>query len=124
MGRIYAINIKEATRLAMKRAVDGLAPAPDHLLVDWRQVPDVTMTQTILVRGDSRSLSIAAASIIAKVTRDRIMYQHHRTYPAYNFKSHKGYGTKEHMQAIKDFGVTKIHRRTFAPIRELIDEEN
>jgi ribonuclease HII len=117
---IDTINIKEATRLAMKRAVDGLAPAPDHLLVDWRQVPDVAMTQTILVRGDSRSLSIAAASILAKTHRDEFMAQAALTYPGYGFDKHVGYGTAVHLEALHTLGACPIHRRTFKPVARVL----
>jgi len=117
---IDAINIKEATRLAMKRAVDGLAPTPDHLLVDWRQVPDVTMTQTILVRGDSRSLSIAAASILAKTHRDAFMAEAAVAHPGYGFEKHVGYGTAAHLAALRALGACPIHRRTFKPVARVL----
>jgi ribonuclease HII len=119
---IERINILNAALLAMKTALDELTVAHDFILVDGNAKVCTTVPQKTIKQGDTRSISIAAASIIAKVTRDRIMYQYHRTYPAYNFKSHKGYGTKEHVQAIKEHGITKIHRRTFSPIKEMIDE--
>ncbi len=121
--QIEEINILNAALRAMKIALDELETAPDFILVDGNVKVCTTIPQTTITKGDSKSVSIAAASIIAKVTRDRSMYLHHRTYPAYNFKSHKGYGTKEHIQAIKRYGITKIHRRTFNPVSKLINED-
>jgi ribonuclease HII len=120
--QIEEINILSAALLAMKTAISELEKEPDFVLVDGNVKLNTTIPQKTIKQGDSKSISIAAASIIAKVTRDRIMYQYHRTYPSYNFKSHKGYGTKEHIEAIKKLGITKIHRRTFAPIKEFIDD--
>jgi len=119
---IEEINILNAALLAMKISIVELELEPDYLLIDGNKKVNTVIPQSAIVKGDSKSISIAAASIVAKVTRDRIMYQHHRTYPHYNFKNHKGYGTKEHLAAIKEYGITKIHRRTFAPIKEMIDD--
>lgn len=87
--------------------------APDYLLVDAATIPGIDIAQNPIVKGDSKSISIAAASILAKVTRDSIMYQYDRVYPEYGFKSHKGYGTKEHYEAIEKYGITPIHRKSF-----------
>lgn len=119
-GEIDSLNILEATRLAMRRAIDNLAPAPDYLLIDAVTLPAVRIPLRPIVKGDALSLSIAAASIIAKVTRDHLMSAYHATFPQYNFLSHKGYGTAEHLQMLARFGPCSIHRRTFAPVREAI----
>lgn len=119
--QIDEMNVLNASLLAMKMAISELEKKPDFILVDGNVKLNIEIPQKTIKQGDSKSISIAAASIIAKVTRDRIMYQYHRTYPSYNFKSHKGYGTKEHIEAIKKHGITKIHRRTFAPVKEFID---
>lgn len=119
-GEIDSLNILEATRLAMRRAIDNLTPAPDYLLIDAVTLPAVRIPLRPIVKGDALSLSIAAASIIAKVTRDHLMSAYHATFPQYNFLSHKGYGTAEHLQMLAQFGPCSIHRRTFAPVREAI----
>jgi len=107
------INILQASLKAMRDAVLELTTSPDFLLVDGvHRVPIITPQKTI-VKGDSLSISIAAASIIAKVTRDRIMQIYHRQFPQYNFRKNKGYGTREHINAIRQFGVCKIHRKSF-----------
>ena len=107
------INILQASLKAMRDAVLELTTSPDFLLVDGvHRVPIITPQKTI-VKGDSLSISIAAASIIAKVTRDRIMQIYHRQFPQYNFQQNKGYGTREHINAIRQFGVCKIHRKSF-----------
>ncbi|HEY4485593.1 MAG TPA: ribonuclease HII [Nitrospiria bacterium] len=110
---IDAINILEATRLAMKQALSALPVLPDYLLIDAMTLPDVGIAQHGLVRGDDLSQTIAAASVIAKVTRDRLMLEYDRRYPQYNFRSHKGYGTAEHLLALKEHGPCPIHRRSF-----------
>lgn len=107
------INILQASLKAMRDAVLELTISPDFLLVDGvHRVPIITPQKTI-VKGDSLSISIAAASVIAKVTRDRIMEIYHRQFPQYNFRQNKGYGTREHINAIREFGVCKIHRKSF-----------
>jgi len=113
---IDSINIKEASRLAMQRAVMALHRQPDHLLVDWRQVPGVEMPQAILVHGDSRSLAIAAASVLAKTHRDAIMAEMAEKYPGYGFERHVGYGTAEHQKALVELGICPIHRKSFKPV--------
>jgi ribonuclease HII len=117
-GEIDALNIYQASRLAMQRAVEALPLPVNHLLVDARTVPNVQIPQTSLIRGDSRSLSIAAASIIAKVERDRRMDEYAAQYPDYGFDSHRGYGTEYHLKALDEFGPLPIHRRSFAPVQE------
>ncbi len=119
-GEIDALNILEATRLAMRRAIENVAPSPDYLLTDAVILPEVRIPLRPIIKGDALSLSIAAASIIAKVTRDRLMVAYHERFPQYNFLSHKGYGTAEHLQMLAQFGPCAIHRRTFAPVREVM----
>ncbi|MBH0181241.1 MAG: ribonuclease HII [Nitrospira sp.] len=119
-GEIDTLNILEATRLAMRRAIENLVPLPDYLLTDAVILPDIRIPLRPIIKGDALSLSIAAASIIAKVTRDRLMAAYHERFPQYNFLSHKGYGTAEHLQRLAQFGPCSIHRRTFAPVREVI----
>ncbi|MEI6972025.1 MAG: ribonuclease HII [bacterium] len=115
---IDRVNIACATHAAMCRALQQLAPLPDHALVDGLPVPGLPCSSTAIVRGDSRSLSIAAASIVAKVLRDRIMVELESTYPGYGFAKHKGYGTKEHMKALFEHGPTPIHRFSFRPVMD------
>ena len=110
---IDRLNILEAALLAMREAVEKLTPAPDYLLVDGLHVPEVDIVGETIPKGDSKSYSIAAASIIAKVTRDRLMAELDPIYPNYGFSRHKGYPTSQHRQAIAQFGVSDIHRRTF-----------
>ncbi len=114
---IDTIGIVPATRLAVRRALLELDPLPDHLLVDHLDLPQVPIPQTSLVKGDARSLSIAAASILAKTARDDRMQQLDLQYPGYWFSNNKGYGTPEHLQAIRQIGPCTEHRRSFAPIR-------
>ncbi len=115
---IDSLNILEATRLAMRRAVESLTPGPDFLLLDAVTLPAVLIPSRPIIKGDALSLSIAAASIVAKVTRDRIMAAYHDSFPRYNFLSHKGYCTEEHLRQLAEHGPCAIHRRTFAPVRE------
>ncbi|MBP2057994.1 ribonuclease HII [Lactobacillus colini] len=118
---IDKINIYEADRLAMKHAVEGLDVKPDALLVDAMNVP-VDLPQTSLIKGDSKSNSIAAASIVAKVFRDNLMEAYGEKYPEYNFKHNAGYGTKDHLEALKKYGPTPIHRKTFAPVSNFFEK--
>jgi ribonuclease HII len=115
---IDRINILQAGLLAMRRALDGISDKlpPHHLLLDARRLPDIDIPQSVLIKGDSLSLSIAAASILAKVERDAYMAEAGREYPAYGFEKHKGYSTKEHMDALRKHGVTPLHRRSFEPV--------
>jgi len=110
---IDRINILQATRLSMAMAVENLSPQPDYLLIDGNASVPVLIEQQSIVKGDSLSISIAAASIIAKVTRDRMMEQYSLDYPEFGFSSHKGYPTKAHRQAVLKYGPTPIHRTTF-----------
>lgn len=114
---IDRINILKATHLAMTRALDQLTVSPDYLLIDALTLPGLPIPQKALIRGDDLSQSIAAASVIAKVTRDRLMLEYDRLYPEYHFRSHKGYGTAEHLQALERFGPCPIHRMTFRRVR-------
>jgi ribonuclease HII len=114
---IDSINILQATHRAMNQALDQLQPPPEHALVDGLRVASLRFPQTPLVEGDARSYSIAAASVVAKVTRDRLMLQYHEQYPVYGFAAHKGYGTPEHLAALAAHGPCPIHRRTFSPVR-------
>jgi ribonuclease HII len=111
------VNILHATHRAMNDALARLAPAPHHALVDGSRVKTLRFPQTPLVKGDARSYSIAAASVLAKVTRDRLMAEFHARWPAYGFAEHKGYGTPRHLAALAEHGPCPIHRRSFAPIR-------
>ena len=106
-------NILNATYMAMKKALNCLKNTPDYLLIDAATIPGIDIHQKPIIKGDSKSISIAAASILAKVTRDNIMYQYDEIFPEYGFKSHKGYGTKEHYEAIEKYGITRIHRKSF-----------
>jgi len=114
---VDAINILQATHRAMNQSLQSLAPIPDHALVDGNRVPSLIIPQTALVKGDSRSYSIAAASVLAKVTRDRWMDEADRQWPEYGFAQHKGYPTAEHIEALREHGPCPIHRRSFAPLR-------
>ena len=118
---IDKINILQAARLAMKQAVETLKITPGLLLIDGNQKIDSTLNQWPIVKGDSRSLSIAAASVLAKVTRDRIMDDYHKLYPQYEFNRHKGYGTKLHRNLIQEHGPCPIHRNTFKGVAEYIN---
>jgi ribonuclease HII len=115
--QIDAINILRATHRAMNNALAQLQSAPEHALVDGRPVKTMTVPQTAIVRGDARSYSIAAASVLAKVTRDRLMLEFDRQWPKYGFAEHKGYGTAQHLEAIAAHGPCPIHRRSFAPLK-------
>src|SRR5512146_1279540 len=116
---IDRINIRQAAWRAMKLALDQLCPKPQHVLVDGLNIKWLPYPQTALVQGDARSYSIAAASVLAKVTRDRMMLEFERLYPGYGFAEHKGYGTPRHLAAIQERGPCPIHRRTFAPFRSV-----
>jgi ribonuclease HII len=112
---IDRLNIHQASLRAMQRAVLGLSPLPDMVLVDAFRIPDIPMAQRSVVHGDSRCTAIAAASIIAKVTRDRMMLELHTRDPRYGFNRHKGYATRDHLDAVARFGYSDVHRRTFRP---------
>ncbi|WP_408645601.1 ribonuclease HII [Tepidibacter thalassicus] len=110
---IDKFNILNATYMAMKKALNNLKNKPDYLLVDAEIIPNVGIPQNSIIQGDAKSISIAAASILAKVTRDKIMCEYDEIYPEYRFSKHKGYGTKEHYEAIEKYGITSIHRKSF-----------
>ncbi len=119
---IDEINILQASMLAMRRAVAGLSVTPVGALVDGNRAPGLDMETETLVKGDSRSLSIAAASIVAKVFRDRLMQKLHKIHPEYDWAQNAGYGVAKHMAALELVGVTPFHRKSFAPIRKILDE--
>jgi len=114
---IDRINILEAAHRAMSLALDQLQPPPQHVLVDGRPVKSMPFPNTALVKGDARSYSIAAASVLAKVTRDRMMREFDQLYPGYGFAEHKGYGTPQHLDALQRLGACPIHRKSFAPLK-------
>src|SRR5271154_5515329 len=116
-SQIDEINILQATHRAMNDALAQLNPPPQHALVDGRPVRTMRVPQTAIVQGDARSYSIAAASVLAKVTRDRLMLEFHAQFPEYGFAEHKGYGTAKHLAAIEKHGACPIHRKSFAPLK-------
>ena len=116
---IDTINIRQATFLAMKRAIEGLSIKPDYLMVDGFDLPASNIPSEGIIKGDDKSFTIAAASIMAKVSRDSYMKDLDKKYPNYKFAKNKGYGTKEHIEAIKKYGITPIHRKSF--LRKIID---
>lgn len=123
---IDSLNILNATHRAMKAALENLLSRlpeaqPDLVVIDGRPVPAMGFAQKAIVRGDLKSAAIAAAGVIAKVTRDRLMCELHEIYPQYGFASHKGYGTRLHQQRLKQHGPSPIHRKSFAPVRELLE---
>ncbi|MBX5325252.1 ribonuclease HII [Streptococcus cristatus] len=119
---IDQVNIYEATKLAMIEAISQLSPQPKHLLIDAMKL-ELPISQTSIIKGDANSLSIAAASIVAKVTRDNIMKDYDNQYPGYDFTANAGYGTAKHLDGLKKLGVTPIHRTSFEPVKSLVAEE-
>jgi len=120
VAEIDSLNILQATMLAMQRAVAALSPAAEHALVDGNRCPELGCPVRAIVRGDSRVAAISAASILAKVTRDREMLLLDEAYPDYGFASHKGYPSKAHLDALERLGILPVHRRTFAPVRRIV----
>ena len=118
-GVIDRLNILKATRLAMVKAVEGLGIKPDMLVIDALRLDDLSIRQLSIIKGESKSASIAAASIIAKVVRDDIMLDYHKKFPLYNFKGHKGYSTREHERLLRLHGPSLIHRRSFRKVMDL-----
>lgn len=118
---IDLMGILPATRLAMYRALDALKVKPQHLLIDALRLPGIGLPQTALIRGDSRCLSIAAASVLAKTERDKLLIKLSQEFPGYGLELHKGYGTARHRQALAELGLSSLHRRSFAPCRALAD---
>lgn len=119
-GAIETRNILGATRLAMHRAVDNLAVAPEFLLIDYLRLPEIGLPQRGITHGDARCLSIACASIVAKVTRDNVMSRFDLRYPGYGLAAHKGYGTRGHLESLRRLGPCRIHRHSFAPVQRLL----
>lgn len=117
---IDQLNILQATLLAMQRAVHGLQVTPSEILVDGNQLPKVMMPAQAIVKGDSKIQAISAASILAKVERDKLMVEYQEQYPDFSFGVHKGYGTKQHIAEIQMFGFLNVHRKTFNPVKSLI----
>ena len=122
VSEIDQINILQASLLAMTRAVQGLSVQPEHVLVDGNKLPRWSYSSEAVVKGDSRVAAISAASILAKVTRDREMIALDRVYPGYGFADHKGYPTKVHMDALDRLGITPIHRTSYAPVKSKIEQ--
>lgn len=120
--KIDEVNIYEATKLAMKDAINKLKIKPEHILIDAMPL-DLETPTTSIIKGDAKSESIAAASVIAKVTRDSMMYELDKKYPMYGFGNHKGYPTKKHIEAINEFGLIPGYRKTYAPIKDIIKEK-
>lgn len=118
---IDQVNIYEATKLAMMEAIGQLEPQPQHLLIDAMRL-DLPISQTSIIKGDANSLSIAAASIVAKVTRDQMMEEFDRKYPGYDFAQNAGYGTAKHLAGLDQLGVTPIHRRSFEPVKSMCED--
>lgn len=120
---IDEVNIYEATKLAMYQAVNNSKIKPEHVLIDAMKLEQLEMPSTSIIKGDAKSISIAAASVIAKVTRDRMMIELDKKYPMYGFKSHKGYPTKKHIEAINKYGLIDGYRESFKPISEMFDKK-
>ena len=123
VAEIDRLNIYHAGLLAMRRAVEGLETQPDFVLVDARTIPEILMRQRGIIKGDSLSASIAAASILAKTARDALLLEYEQQYPGYGFAAHKGYPTPEHFRALRERGALPIHRRSFRPVREALGLE-
>ena len=120
VDEIDELNILQATLLAMQRAVLGLAIQPDEVWVDGNRLPKLSMPAQAIVKGDSKVKAISAASIVAKVERDKMMVDYHKKYPDFAFHVHKGYGTKQHIAEIKQFGFLAVHRKSFNPVKTII----
>lgn len=116
---IDELNILQATLLAMRRAICALSLVPEHVLIDGDHLPKISHNAETVINGDQLIPTISAASILAKVSRDRVMLEYAKIYPQYGFAEHKGYGTKKHLVALKQFGASPIHRMSFAPVRML-----
>lgn len=119
--KIDEINIYEATKIAMMEAIKNTNIKLEHVLIDAMPL-DIDVPTTSIIKGDAKSISIAAASVIAKVTRDRMMYELDKKYPMYDLKHNKGYGTKKHIEAIKEYGITKYHRLSYKPVADYKDK--
>ena len=119
---IDEVNIYEATKLAMKDAINNCQIKPEHVLIDAMKL-GIDIPSTSIIKGDAKSLSIAAASVIAKVTRDHMLIELDKTYPMYDFTHNKGYPTKKHVEAIYKYGITPFHRKTFSPVKEYLNNK-
>lgn len=119
--KIDEVNIYEATKLAMKDAINNCTIKPEHVLIDAMPL-DIDIPTTSIIKGDLKSITIAAASVIAKVTRDRMLDELDKQYPMYDFKKNKGYPTKKHLEAIKEFGIIKQHRKSYGPVKKYLEE--
>jgi ribonuclease HII len=120
---IDEFNILQATLLAMQRAVNGLAIEPDMVLIDGNRLPSLIIPAQAIVKGDSKVNVISAASIMAKVERDKIMVDYHKKYPYFSFHLHKGYGTQQHLTEIEQFGILPVHRKTFNPVKTMLSQQ-
>lgn len=120
---IDEVNIYEATKMAMIEAIDSCSVRPEHILIDAMKL-DLDIPTTSIIKGDLKSITISAASVIAKVTRDAMLYKLDEKYPMYDFKNNKGYPTKKHIEAIRKYGIIKEHRKTFKPVAEILLEKN
>lgn len=123
VAEIDELNILHATLLAMQRAVEGLHIQPDEVLVDGNRLPKLSMSAQAIVKGDSKVQAISAASILAKVERDKLMVDYHRHYPEFSFHVHKGYGTRQHLAEIERFGFLDVHRKTFNPVKTMLMQQ-
>jgi len=121
--KIDEVNIYEATKLAMTEAFNKMDIKPEHVLIDAMPL-ELSVPTTSIIKGDAKSLTIAAASVIAKVTRDRMMDELHEKYPYYNFKKNKGYPTKEHVKAIEEYGIINEHRKSYGPVKDYIEKKH
>lgn len=121
---IDELNILQATLLAMQRAVNGLAIQPAEALIDGNRLPRLSIPAQTIVKGDSKVKAISAASILAKVERDKIMVDYHKKHPDFSFHLHKGYGTRQHINELNQFGILPVHRRTFNPVKMMILQQS
>ena len=119
--KIDEVNIYEATKLAMKEAINNCPIKPEHILIDAMPL-DIDIPTTSIIKGDIKSITISAASVIAKVTRDKMLYELDKQYPMYDFKDNKGYPTKKHLEAIEKYGIIKEHRRSYGPVKKYLEE--
>lgn len=122
LEEVETLNVLNATLLAMRRAIEGLRIKPNKVFVDGNRLPNIDIPAEAIVKGDDLIPAISAASILAKVTRDKVMKEFHQIYPQYGFDKHKGYLTKDHMLALQEYGPCPIHRKTYAPIRNLLEK--
>jgi len=123
VDEIDRLNIYQATKMGMFKAIEEIDCTIEHVLVDAMPMPELLIPNTSIIKGDSKSISIAAASVVAKVYRDNLMLEAAKEFPEYGFEKHKGYPTKAHIEALNKFGVLKEHRRSFAPVREQLNEQ-